>query len=223
MYRRFSPEVLSRLGEAGSSGFAERLKNIVEQDWDVQVEKSKVTVPKGLRLVMCDVDCGSQTPGMVRQVLAWRKEKRIEADALWASLQKENEGLAAELVRLAGSDHGEGYDRLREVMGSIRMLTREMSSKSGVPIEPDNQTRLLDACEGVKGVIGGVIPGAGGFDAAALLIEDQAEVLEALEGMLGGWRVEGQEGRVRLLGVREEMEGVRAEEPEQYTEWRSAD
>lgn len=224
VYRRFSPSVLTGLGEMGSAGFARRLKACVEAEWDVQVSKSKVTVPKGLRLVMCDVDCGSQTPGMVKQVLKWRAEGKQEADALWACLQRENDGLAAELVRIAeqGSDE-ESYAKLKEIMKSIRKLTKEMSLKSGVPIEPESQTILLDACSKVEGVIGGVIPGAGGFDAAALLIEDRQEVVDALNHLLKEWKVQSEDGtsggRVRLLGVREEMEGAREEDVERYKDW----
>lgn len=36
---------------------------------------------------------------------------------------------------------------------------REMGNLSGVPIEPPEQTSLLDACVSVAGVIGGGVPG----------------------------------------------------------------
>jgi hypothetical protein len=36
---------------------------------------------------------------------------------------------------------------------------REMGNLSGVPIEPPEQTRLLDACFALSGVIGGGVPG----------------------------------------------------------------
>ena len=34
-----------------------------------------------------------------------------------------------------------------------------MSKLSSVPIEPEEQTRLLDACSALPGVIGGGVPG----------------------------------------------------------------
>ena len=46
---------------------------------------------------------------------------------------------------------------------------REMGAAADVPIEPRSQTALLDACVGTAGVIGGGVPGAGGFDAVWLL------------------------------------------------------
>ncbi|KAK4934216.1 phosphomevalonate kinase, partial [Elasticomyces elasticus] len=68
LYKRFSPSILEAVGEPDSKGFAERLRLCVDEldadhKWDVEVS-SRVDVPKSLQLVMCDVDCGSETPGM---------------------------------------------------------------------------------------------------------------------------------------------------------------
>lgn len=49
---------------------------------------------------------------------------------------------------------------------------REMGTLAGVPIEPEEQTKLLDACVSQAGVIGGGVPGAGGYDAIWLLVCD---------------------------------------------------
>ena len=49
---------------------------------------------------------------------------------------------------------------------------KEMGQFSGVPIEPDEQSRLLDICVTQAGVIGGGVPGAGGYDAIWLLVCD---------------------------------------------------
>ncbi|GAB7350665.1 hypothetical protein MBLNU459_g1230t1 [Dothideomycetes sp. NU459] len=222
LYRRFSPSLLSTHEEPGDAGFASQLRDIVEESgsvgrWDTEITKDKVKVPRGIRLVMCDVSCGSQTPGMVRQVLAWRKETGDEAEKIWDGLQGANEKLSEELVRLAESGD-KSYERLTERISDVRSKIREMSSRSGVPIEPPSQTKLLDACSGVDGVIGGVVPGAGGFDAIALLIEERDEVMAQVEALLEGWQDEGV-GRVSTLGVKQEMEGVRAQEFGDYAAW----
>lgn len=97
-----------------------------------------------------------------------------------------------------------------------------MSEKSGVPIEPPSQTKLIDACEALEGVVGGVVPGAGGLDAISLLIEDKETTVTQLEKLLAAWKFEGGGeggGKVRMLGVREEMEGVRLEEWKEYEKW----
>ncbi|KAK3640321.1 phosphomevalonate kinase [Elasticomyces elasticus] len=235
VYRRFSPSILSNHGEPGKSNFARQLRDIVDGTgqtcaWDHEIAKQGVQVPKGLRLVMCDVSCGSQTPGMVKQVLAWRRDNPDEANEILGQLHENNTALADEMKAAAEDTQIQTADRYGKVKArfhSIRALIRTMSEKSGVPIEPPEQTKLLDACESVPGVIGGVVPGAGGYDAVSLLIQDDAEVVAKLQSLLTGWKFSSSEndeesgGRVSMLGVREEMEGVRVEKTNQYQEWLS--
>jgi phosphomevalonate kinase len=235
LYRRFSPSLLESHGNPGSSRFAQKLQAFVEESdpqhkWDTEIYKAKVKMPRGIRLIMCDVDCGSQTPGMVKQVLAWRKREPEEAEMLWTQLHCKNEALAAELTRLAeASGESADYKALKQCIIDIRVLIREMSRLSGVPIEPEPQTQLLDACSAIPGVTGGVVPGAGGFDAIALLVEDREEVIAKLGGLLKSWKLPATKldapgaagsaicepkasiGKVSMLNVREDMEGVRVE------------
>jgi phosphomevalonate kinase len=230
LYRRFSPSVLKTHGEPGSSGFARRIKDLVEDGdkhiWDTEIFKDAVKVPKGIRMVMCDVDCGSQTPGMVKQMLAWREKESDEANMIWAQLDKKNSALAAELTKLTDTASGD-YAHLKQAITDIRVLIQEMSRLSGVPVEPMEQTRLIDACSEIEGVIGGVVPGAGGYDAIALLVEDKEEVIANLQKLLKEWKVEAYKdvtsgpsmGKVSMLPVREEMEGIRVEDASKYGGW----
>lgn len=232
LYRRFSPSILEDVGDLGTKDFSGRLRLVVEdgnheKKWDLQVDKSRAVIPAGLRLVMCDVDCGSETVGMVKKVLSWKKANQAESLLLWGTLQKGNEDLADELRRLAQMDGNpsHGYENLSTVLLTIRSLTREMSMKTGVPIEPKVQTDLLDTCCRVPGVVGGVVPGAGGFDAIALLVEDREEVMKKLQRVLEGYKAttehdgEASIGQVRLLEVKQEIEGLKAEEPTICKEW----
>jgi len=233
VYRRFSPSILEGLGEIGIKDFCKRLKSVIEdvdasRKWDTSIDKIfAACMPENLRLVMCDVDCGSQTVGMVKSVLSWKREKPEEVNLLWGKLQRRNEDLATELHELVKVDTGraEGYDNLRTTVLAIRSLIREMSTKSGVPVEPKAQTDLIDACCRIPGVVGGVVPGAGGFDAIALLVEDKQEIIDSLRRFLKGYRVSSEHGqgslirKVRLLGVKQEDQGVKREDPSQYKGW----
>lgn len=232
LYRRFSPGVLERVGEPDSEGFGERLhrcaEDLDEQKWDVEILADRVKVPAGLILVLCDVDCGSETPGMVRKMLSWRKEKPEEAGMLWTSLQMGQEDLCKELGRLSAlpveAVEKEGFTTLRDTISTTRSLVREMSVRSGVPVEPEVITELLDYCSGVEGVVGGVAPGAGGYDAVALLVKNDNEVISELHRRLQGWKSEkaGAEiGNVRLLGVKQASAGMRREDAQErkYGQW----
>ena len=233
IYKRFSPSILEDLGDVGSKGFSTRLKLTVEDSdsskkWDTIIEKEfAATVPKDLRLVMCDVDCGSETVGMVKKILSWRKTKPEESLLLWETLQKGNEDFALEFHHLASKNacQNEDYQGLRTVILRIRSLVREMSRKSGVPIEPEVQTKLIDDCCRLPGVVGGVVPGAGGYDAVAFLVEDKSSVIDGLHQFLENYRVDadqgsgGSMGKVRLLGVKQEVRGVKLEDSNIYDGW----
>ena len=229
LYRRFSPSILANSADPGSKGFATSLQGLIEESgpagkWDTEIQGDAVKIPEGLRLVMCDVSCGSKTPGMVKKVLAWRQEKPEEADGIWSDLHEANEGLARELKAMAESQDF-GLERLRKCFTRIRRGIQLMSEKSGVPIEPPSQTRLIDACEKLPGVVGGVVPGAGGYDAITLLIEDKEETFAELEKLLAGWEFKGEDveggGKVSILGVREEMDGVKLGQVKDYEAWLS--
>ena len=228
LYRRFTPTILEGVGDANMPGFGERLHRCVENleadhAWDVQINNHAVQIPRRLRLVMCDVDCGSATPGMVRKVLNWRKDKPEEAGLLWAALQQGTDDICAELRRLAEHDKiaqtssEQCFRELKDIISTIRSLVREMTEKSKVPIEPPLQTELLDACSAVPGVIGGLCPGAGGYDAIALLVKNDETVINELKNVLKGWRSVTETGtgttigNVSLLGVRQDTQGLKVE------------
>ncbi|KFZ13053.1 hypothetical protein V501_03903, partial [Pseudogymnoascus sp. VKM F-4519 (FW-2642)] len=151
------------------------------------------------------------TVGMVKSVLAWRGKEVEDATRIWTSLQTSNEELARALS--AGKE-----EEISAAFTAIRALIREMGEKSGVPIEPAAQTALLDKLGEVEGVVGGVVPGAGGHDAVALLIREGDETLERVKKALEEWTAKG-EGKVKLLGVKGEMEGVRVENDFEYGSW----
>jgi phosphomevalonate kinase len=228
VYRRFSPSVLEEIGRSGTVGFSTRLRSTIDDEsdskqWDTQILPSAVRMPKRLRLVMCDVDCGSETPGMVRKVFAWRKEKMGEALLLWETLHKGNQDLAFELERLADAPTS-SFENLETIILTIRSFIRDMSDKAGVPIEPLVQTELLDACTSLQGVVGGVVPGAGGYDALALVLEDNEDVLQRLTKFLDNYNAkdlasEVTIGKIRLLGVKQEMQGLASESTTLYKGW----
>lgn len=193
IYRRFSPGVLDPLmkGEFATG----TLKSVLNSSaWDYS--SCPIQLPPLTRLVLADVEAGSDTPSLVGKVLKWREhEESCEiAKNLWTQIDELNRSLAVQLNILSQSyeKNREEYEqtirqitslpaqqwesispafyRLHQTTQQIRNLMRRMGDLAGVEIEPEQQTHLLDQSIEQAGVVGGGVPGAGGYDAIWLLV-----------------------------------------------------
>ncbi|KAI8929567.1 ribosomal protein S5 domain 2-type protein [Entophlyctis helioformis] len=180
-------------------------------DWDAR----PFVMPKRLSLMLGDVAAGSNTPQLVSKVLAWRKAQPSESEALWTRLDALNlrvqDGLGR-LTELQTLDPA-AYDAdvsacaaapadrwaslpTTPVIGclvdiyttfqGVRACLREMTDASTAPIEPVEQSRLLDACMAVPGVLMAGVPGAGGYDAIfCIVLSDDARL--AVHSLWSSW------------------------------------
>ncbi|TFK26468.1 Phosphomevalonate kinase [Coprinopsis marcescibilis] len=205
LYTRFDPKVIQDLMNDNDSNL-KLLPTLSPSNaaWDYRIAPFKL--PPLTRIMLADVDAGSDTPSLVGKVLKWRKEKSAEANALWKELDQLNQSLAQSLLHLGKlyDDDPQNYANAVKYISTlqpvqweanpwqpvkeqpitatfyeahctsehIRDKMRQMGNLSGVPIEPPEQTRLLNSCVGQAGVIGGGVPGAGGYDAVWLLVCD---------------------------------------------------
>ncbi|TFK54229.1 phosphomevalonate kinase [Heliocybe sulcata] len=215
VYTRFKPDVIQLLmGEDSSSLTLLPIISPSNKAWDYRVEPFKL--PPLTRLMLADVDAGSDTPSLVGKVLKWRTADSIASHQLWEDLNKTNQALCSELLKLSelhsqnpkaytaavrwisslqplqwlanpNTSKAEGaaveaFYQTHQITQDIRSKMRQMGKLSDVPIEPPEQTSLLDACVAQAGVIGGGVPGdlnhelylAGGYDAVWLLVCDPA-------------------------------------------------
>lgn len=188
IYQRFDPKIIE-------SNFG--LKELIDSLW--LFRHDKCVLPKKLKLLMGDIKGGSETPKLVSQVMAWRKADAHSGD-LYARLNAANKLLMAALT--ANDSKG-----ISSSLRDIRSRLQELTAKSGAPIEPPEQTALLDECEGMPGCLGGVVPGAGGYDAICLIVEADkvGKLKEASEHLPVQW-----------LELSEEAEGLREEDPGRY-------
>ncbi|KAK9481353.1 ribosomal protein S5 domain 2-type protein [Lipomyces japonicus] len=94
----------------------------------------------------------------------------------------------------------------------IRKYLQQITDESGAQIEPKEQTALLDACSDLTGVIGGVVPGAGGYDAICLVVVEEAvdDIKFSKDGVLS---------KVHWLDLREEDVGLREENVEELVKF----
>ncbi|KZT26747.1 Phosphomevalonate kinase [Neolentinus lepideus HHB14362 ss-1] len=207
VYTRFKPDVIQPLmGEDSSSLKLLPIISPSNKAWDYRVESFKL--PPLTRLMLADVDAGSDTPSLVGKVLKWRQADTVASHQLWEDLNKTNQALCSQLLKLTdlhsqntkaysaavrwisslqplqwlanpNTSKGEGavveaFYHAHQITQDIRSKMRQMGKLSDVPIEPPEQTSLLEACVAQAGVIGGGVPGAGGYDAVWLLVCDPA-------------------------------------------------
>ncbi|WWC64941.1 phosphomevalonate kinase [Kwoniella dejecticola CBS 10117] len=234
IYTRFSPSILTPLMHDPADHIPLNaqptlLPILDPSKWDQR--NSSFRLPRGLRLILADVDAGTDTPSFVGKVLKWRKENPEVSDELWRGLDTANMQLERLLSELAGKEGERDYSgtisrmaergiegneanpvanllhEIRTTLFAIRGFQRKMSELSGVPIEPPEQTRLIDACSELPGVIGGGVPGAGGFDALFLLIIDDPSVIARVDGLWSSWK----EMSVCPLLARQSDGGLRVE------------
>ncbi|KAJ7579260.1 phosphomevalonate kinase [Mycena floridula] len=204
VYTRFDPAVLQDLMNDNQP-----LLPVLTPSKAWNYRNEPFQLPPLTRIMLADVDAGSDTPSLVGKVLKWRKDRNEHANALWTSLDQLNQSLAQTLLHI-GQLHANdpenyasavkyisslqpvqwtanpfipdeehpivtAFYNVHEISESIRAKMREMGNSAGVPIEPDEQKKLLDACVSQAGVIGGGVPGAGGYDAIWLLVFDPVD------------------------------------------------
>ncbi|KIJ67899.1 hypothetical protein HYDPIDRAFT_25360 [Hydnomerulius pinastri MD-312] len=84
----------------------------------------------------------------------------------------------------------ETFHNVYETGENTRAFMRAMGEQAGdnAPIEPEEQTNLLDQCISQNGVICGGVPGAGGYDAIWLLVLDpRGDMYEPLHAVERVW------------------------------------
>ncbi|KAI0329234.1 Phosphomevalonate kinase [Cubamyces sp. BRFM 1775] len=100
LYTRFDPAVLEPLMK--DDLVDQPLHPVLSPSnpaWNYRVEPFKL--PPQTRLMLADVDAGSDTPSLVGKVLKWRKENPEEANAHWAKIDSRNGALSRTLLRLS--------------------------------------------------------------------------------------------------------------------------
>ncbi|KAH7479013.1 hypothetical protein PRIC1_009432 [Phytophthora ramorum] len=179
--------------------------------WDTPNRVKSVRLPSSFHLIMGDVSSGSATVSMVRQVLKWQKEQPEHARRVMDAIHHHNmevERGFADLCELEDScsspidweSLAEGREqwnvgdarvgtilsRINKAYSKFRGLMREMGTSAGVPIEPPEQTAILDETMKIPGVLVAGVPGAGGYDAICVVVLHE-RVLQAVEDLWVEW------------------------------------
>ncbi|KAG1770440.1 ribosomal protein S5 domain 2-type protein [Suillus occidentalis] len=184
IYRRFSPGVLDPL-----------MKGEVFCDRHTE-DSSPIQLPPLTRLVLADVEAGSDTPSLVGKVLKWREHEQSSKN-LWTQIDEANRSLAVQLNILSQS-HEKNRDEYEQTIRQLTSLPAQQwerispafyrlhqttqvrkvplyraskwATLLALKLSLSNKPILLDQSIEQAGVVGGGVPGAGGYDAIWLLV-----------------------------------------------------
>ncbi|KAG2735503.1 hypothetical protein G9P44_001717 [Scheffersomyces stipitis] len=247
IYRRFQPSLIENLLQHPvftdprnadlQQDYALKLQQTVDSNWDFN--HAPCTLPAHIRLLMGDIQGGSETPKLVSKILKWKKDKPEESEPLYRDLNNANESLIHSLAELhqfytsdmstylkgiaylsencvdsldqSGHPQFQKFFHLTEAIKNIRSNLRKLTELSGAAVEPKEQTKLLDDCNSLHGSLGGVVPGAGGYDAISLLVVDDS----ASQLCTGSRELEAFK-QVTWLTLQEEQRGTIAENYKDY-------
>ncbi|ODV97839.1 hypothetical protein PACTADRAFT_38066, partial [Pachysolen tannophilus NRRL Y-2460] len=220
--------------------YSQRLRKVVlETDWNIVTDQC--CLPPKIRLLMGDICGGSNTPKLVSKVLDWKKSNPDYALQVFTDLNHGNMELVEALATLQkisinepayyndlitylskksankilnSVDNKVDISPLLMIINSISKIRhnlRLLTNETGAEIEPTQQTVLLNNCNNLIGCLGGVVPGAGGYDAICLLCVDECipEISEQEES-------ENEFKNVTWLDLREQKDGIIEEKIDDY-------
>ncbi|KAL6936322.1 hypothetical protein ACO0OL_002521 [Hanseniaspora opuntiae] len=179
-------------------------KLINETDWSFT--HKRIQLPKGLRLVMGDVKSGSETTKMVAKVKQCINEGNMKFIEALDTLNKTNDGALVSEI-----DSGNVTSRVlvdaRDAIEQVRENFRIITNEGNVDVEPVVQTQLLDQVLNEKGVLTAMIPGAGGYDAIAIIVSEKCQIQTSANKIFDN---------VTFLDLKQEDLGILEEQPEDY-------
>lgn len=238
IYQRFEANIITNVLESKENTINKLVYMIDEKDW--KIAHDLVKMPPGIRLLMGDVQGGSETPKMVSKVLEWKKSYPEFCAKVWKELDENNLKLIKgmqELNQLSVSNI-KAYNNLLDILTKkksyeiiadksnvdliplqniitsikqIRKCLQIMTVETGASIEPESQTQLLDDVSSITGVLGGVVPGAGGYDAICLLVANTE-----VETVISTTALSTSFSHVRWMALSEQNNGLIEENPDDF-------
>ena len=142
----------------------------------------------------------SKTPVLVRRVREWRQQ--MDAEALWKRYGENNEQIIQIFQQETPSEILEGWiDDVRQLYQEKLEIMYEISEKSASDIIPRDLYGVLKETNAVKGVIGCMVAGAGGFDSFYCLYDDRLTNIAKINAV---WK----KGGCEVATIRESKQGI---------------
>lgn len=136
-----SPSPFARLTAARSLD-----QSLARKAWDHQALPFRL--PPGLRLVLADVDAGTDTPSFVGKVLKFGRDNPGEKERLYGDVERANGGVRGAVEGLERVSEGEGYEAALEAWVGGQGEREGAGVQGGVVKEAlDTLAKQLEVCD----------------------------------------------------------------------------
>lgn len=167
IYVRYSPSLITALPKEFSN---EELLSLINSEWDYSIEK--MTLPNSLIPVMANFSGeGTSTHVSVSKVFEFKKESMEEYRSIISAINSANLDALKALKRLSETPPEDVVEEFVHAFDVGRAATKELGKKSGVNIEDDYATDLIEESK-KNGALVAKLPGSGGRDAIVALTKD---------------------------------------------------
>jgi phosphomevalonate kinase len=166
IYTRYSPEIVQSLPADYTNS---QLLELVKREWDYSIEPFRM--PGEIRLSFANFVGESMiTTKAVGSVSAFKKKDPDTYGALIKEINAENIKAVDALRKMKNHDLS-AYETFKGAFDAGRALTKRLGVLSGVGVEPDECTSLIEESK-KHGAFVAKLPGAGGKDAISALTLD---------------------------------------------------
>ena len=167
IYVRYSPSIITALPKEFSN---EELFNLINSEWDYSIEK--MTLPNSFIPVMANFSGeGTSTQVSVSKVFEFKKESLEEYESIISAINSANLDALEALKKLSEMLPEDVIEEFVRAFDIGRAATKELGKKSGVDIEDDYATDLIEESR-KNGALVAKLPGSGGRDAIVALTKD---------------------------------------------------
>jgi phosphomevalonate kinase len=173
---------------SGGSESPSMAKQVLRWKQEQQQTSSQSKIPHWEDLILInqtivdllqELESMTSTTAQSNDAVTWQQQKQwlIQNADRWPDVPEIENPLPRVLLQLRDAFHKARYH-----------LKHMGIAANQVPIEPDVQTDLCDACQTIPGVIAALVPGAGGYDAVVVVYIHDESVRNAIANLWMQWK-----------------------------------
>lgn len=164
LYTRYSPDILKSFPITYTN---QQLVELAEKPWDYKIEMFEM--PPIFYLTMANfIGHSMSTKSAVSEVNKLKASDSATYNRIMSGINNETMNAVTAIRKIASGNDSAALRELENAVDNGRKLTKELGIRSGVDIEADEETSLIEETKS-NGAVISKLPGAGGKDSIVAL------------------------------------------------------